>query len=408
MKRNNQFLFLLAFVVTMMTACSKDKNTVDPEQKATKYVIAGSAATAEQSKTYLFLSENLDEGEITVQGNGYETPGSTMYALNNKAFTFQYNKGDPGFTEVFKLNSKAKLEKATSFSVSSVNVFLPYKDEKHLLAYTIGRSLTTKGKAYWINTESNLVDRDTEFDQKIVEVNGKIATNYYAFIYAFFEFGDKLYTVYAPTFGGTESDVREPNDYKDKAFVSIFDKNMKFIKTIVDNRMPYIGKYYNVMGLGQANNGDIYAFSTGDAKTSNNHSAFLKIKNDEFDQNYYWDVEAEAGKRIFFGKHISDSKFILAMIDRDENKAVAEGVKLAIVDVVKKKLDWVSGINGKIAAAAYGFPLFTDKGKAYLPMNGDQASVTNLYVIDPATNSAKIGLKLTGIKEVSGIGVLSN
>lgn len=406
MKHNKQFLLVLSFLIVLFSACSKSDKPDNPGPDApTKFVIAGAAATSEQDKSYLFLADNLDEGEITVQGNGYETSGSTMFALNNKAFTFKYNRGDPGFTEVFKLDAKAQLEKVSSFSVKSVNVFLSYKDQKHLLAYTIGRSLATPGSAYWINTTTNTVDRDAEFDQKIIYVNGKLIPNYYAFIYSFFEFGDKLYAVYSPGYGGTGD--KGPNDYLDMAFVSIFDKDMKFIKTISDNRMPFIGKYYNVMGLGQADNGDIYAFSTGDATSTNNHSAFLRIKNDAFDPDYYWDIEAAAGKKIHAGKHIGNNKFVLAMVDRDPAKAEAEGAKLAIVDVAQKQLNWVTGVEGKIPASFYGFPLFTNNGKVYLPMASAQASVSYLYSIDPNTNTAKRGLKLTGIKEISGVGVLS-
>jgi hypothetical protein len=408
MKFNKQILFLLAFVMTLMISCSSDdkSDSVDPNPTvSSKFVIAGAAATSEQAKTYLFLTDNLDEGEITVKGNGFETTGETMYTLNNKAFTFKYNRGDPGFTEVFQLGATSNLEKVSAFSVASVNVFLPYKDQKHLLAYSIGRSLDTKGKAFWINSETNIVDKNAEVDQKVIYSNGKFVPNYYAFVYSFFEFGDKLYSVYQPTYGGTGD--KDPKDYRDNAFVSVFDKDMKFIKTMSDNRMPYIGKYYNVMGLGQADNGDIYAFSTGDIESSNNKSAFLRIKNDAFDKDYYWDVETAAGKRIFYGKHLGNNKFILAMIDRDAAKAESEGVKLAIVDVGQKKFNWITGLTTKISPEKYGFPLFINNGKAYLPVNEDQASITYLYAIDPVTFSAKRGLKLTGIKDITGVGVVS-
>ncbi|MBE9599835.1 DUF4374 domain-containing protein [Pedobacter sp. MC2016-24] len=405
MKFNKQFLLLPAVAMMLLSACSKDKPIDNPVPNLKeKFVIAGTAATAEQDKAYLFLTDNLDAGEITVKGNGYETSGETMFTLNNKVFAFKYNRGDPGFTEVFNLDEQSQLKKVSSFSVKSVNVFLPYKDQKHLLAYSIGRSLATPGSAYWINTESNIVDRDAQFDQKIIYVDGKLIPNYYAFVYSFFEFGDKLYAVYQPTYGGTGE--KDKNDYRDRAFISVFDKDMKFIKTISDTRMPYIGKYYNVMGLGQSDNGDIYAFSTGDVQSTNNHSAFLRLKNDEFDKSYYWDVEAIAGKKIHAGKHLGNNKFILSMVDRDETKAGSEGVKLAFVDVAQKQFTWVTGIDAKIPADFYGSPLFINNGKAYLPLSSEQTSVSYLYVIDPSTNTAKRGLKLIGIKDVSGMGVL--
>lgn len=401
---------LFAALLIGASSCSDDddKPTIPSPGEATeKFVIAGASATAEGSRLYLFLADNLDEGEITVVGNGYETRGETMYALNNKAFTFKYNRGDPGFTDVFQLDKDDKLKRVSQFSVKSVNVFLPYKDQKHLLAYNIGRSLVTGGTGYWLNTETNTVEREANFDQKIIYVNGQHIPNYYAFITAFFEFGDKIYSVYSPSYGGTGDKDPTGFDYQNRAFVSIFDKDMKFIKTISDSRMPFIGQYYNFMGLAQVSNGDIYAFSNGDIESSNNHSAFLRIRNDEFDQNYYWDVEVVAGKKIRAGKYLGGGKFVLAMLDRNKTTAESEGVKLAIADVVNKKLNWVSGITTKIPAVSYEFPLYTLNGKSYIPLN-DQTSVTYLYSIDPVANTAKRGLKLIGIKDVSGVGLLSS
>lgn len=408
MTMNKLTTLLFAALLIGASSCSKsdNDNPAPPTGANEKFVIAGASATAEGSRLYLFLADNLDQGEITVVGNGYETRGETMYTLNNKAFTFKYNRGDPGFTDVFQLGADEKLQRVSQFSVKSVNVFLPYKDQKHLLAYNIGRSLATGGTGYWLNTETNTVEREANFDQKIIYVNGQHIPNYYAFITAFFEFGDKIYAVYSPSYGGSGDKDPAGFDYRNRAFVSVFDKDMKFIKTISDTRMPFIGQYYNFMGLAQVDNGDIYAFSNGDVESSNNHSAFLRIRNDEFDQSYYWDVEAAAGKKIRAGKYLGGGKFVLAMVDRNAATAESEGVKLAIADVADKKLNWVSGITSKIPAVSYEFPLYTLKGKSYLPLN-EEASVTYLYSIDPATNTAKKGLKLTGIKDISGVGILS-
>jgi len=391
------------------TSCSNNKNEVpDPvnPEASSKFIIAGAAATAEQSKTYLFTSDALDQGSITVKGNGYETDGSTLKIQNNKAFSFKYNRGNDGFTEVFKLNNSNALEKVSSFSVKSVNVFLPYQNSKYLLAYNIGRSLTTSGTAYWINTESSSVDRNAAFDQKIIYVDGKKNENYYAFIYSFFEVKDKIYAVYAPTYGGKDDVGKVEFDYKNRAFVSIFDKDMKFIKTINDTRMPYIGRYYTSTGLGQATNGDVYVFSNGETTSSNQHSAFLKIVNDSYDANYYWDVEQVAGKKIEYGKYLGNNKFILLLADRDDAKAESEGGKLAIVDPVKKEFNWVSGVSQKINLQGYDYPLFIHDGKAYLALS-EKTSLSVIYEINPANNSAKRGLELQGVSEVTGLGVLS-
>jgi len=398
----------LAFALLGLASCSKSNNGPDtpPDTAVEKFVIAGIAATAEQDKQYLFLADRLDEGEITVKGNGYETAGGTMYALNNKAITFKYNRGDPGNAEVFQLDAKNELTKTGAFNVKSVNVFLPFKAGDHLIAYNIGRTLTTPGTAYWVNTQTNAVDKQLDVDQRLIYIDGKHIDNHFGWPYAFFEFGDKIYAPLLPAYGGSGDKDPAGFDYKNRAFVAIFDKNLKFEKTITDTRMPYIGQYYNTIGLGQVASGDIYAFSNGDVASSNNHSAFLKIKGEQFDKDYYWDVEAVAGMRIRAGFFLKDNKFVLVMTPRDNAKAESEGVKLAIVDVVKKEFKWVSGITSKITDPGYGFPMFTVNGKSYLPLQEGQASVSYLYVIDADNNTAKRGLKMTGIKEISGVGSL--
>lgn len=400
--------FSIIGLALIASSCSKksdgDGSTIDPTVTS-KFVIAGTSATTEQTKNYLFVSDQLNSGSITVKGNGYETDGSTLKIQNNKAFSFKYNQGNDGFTEVFKLNGSNALEKVSSFSVKSVNVFLPFKDQNNLLAYNIGRSLTTSGTAYWINTNTNTVQKDAAFDQKVVYVDGKLVSNYYAFMYGFFEVGSNIYAVYAPTYGG--EGTQGPNNYQDIAFVSIFDKDMKFVKTISDKRMPYIGRYYTGTGLAEVSNGDVYVFSNGLTTTANNHSAFLKITNQAFDANYYFDVEAASkGMRIHYGKYLGDNKFILMMVDRNEATAAANGCKLAIVDVVNKSFDWVSGVDKKINYQSYDFPLFTHNGKGYLALQ-EQTSLSVIYEIDPVAKTGKRGLELTGITAITGLGILS-
>ncbi|MCW3463689.1 DUF4374 domain-containing protein [Chitinophaga nivalis] len=413
MKKVKLLCYGALFSTAVLFSCSKSKSddTGTPTTPTTpgatsKFIVSGTAAVAEQDKTYLFTTDQLTSGTISVKGNGRETNGSTLHILNNKAFCFKYNRGNDGFTEVYQLNNNGKLDQVSSFSVKSVNVFLPFKNNQYLLAYNIGRSLTTTGTAYWINTSTNKVEKDRAFSQIMIDYKGKRLANYYAFIYGFFEYGNFIYAVYAPTYGGTGD--KDPQDYRNVAFVSVFDKDMNFVKTISDDRMPYIGRYYTGTGLGQTENGDIYAFSNGETTTANNHSAFLKITNNEFDKSYYYDVEAAAkGMRIHYGKYVGNNKFLLLMVSRDEAKAESEGAKVAIVNVVDKSFTWVSGISAKIAYEAYDFPLFSHGGKGYIALP-ESSTKSVIYEIDPATNSAKRGLELDGIKAVTGLGNLSD
>ena len=82
-----------------MTSCSDDTTPGGGNGGATapgtsKYVIAAKA----DEGTYLVTSETLDEGTVTVLGNGTEAIGASYWVFYGQQYLFglQYNDGNAG------------------------------------------------------------------------------------------------------------------------------------------------------------------------------------------------------------------------------------------------------------------------------------------------------------------------
>ena len=85
-----------------LTSCSDDDTTPDggngnggtTTPGTSKYVIAAKA----DEGTYLVTSETLDEGTVTVLGNGTEAIGASYWVFYGQQYLFglQYNDGNAG------------------------------------------------------------------------------------------------------------------------------------------------------------------------------------------------------------------------------------------------------------------------------------------------------------------------
>ncbi|AOM80125.1 DUF4374 domain-containing protein [Pedobacter steynii] len=409
MKKNN--LFLLAGLAAALTFSSCKSNNKSDDGPGTdvngRYIISGESATAEESKNYILSLGNLTEGKTTILGNGLETAGSTLVFQNNKVFVFKYNRGNDGVTEVFQLNGNGKIEKIQQFGIKSVNVFLPLKDRKEIIVFNVARNIKTPtGRGYRISTETGRVISDKAIDQKIVYVDGKNIEDQMAHIQGAFQVGNRIYMVFQPINGTAEN--QWGGSYGNRAYVAIFDMELNFIKTISDNRMPYIGRYYGGMGLAETESGDVYTFSNAipdDEMPAGVRSTFLKInKNtEEFDKSYFFRVEdLTAGYRIQHGEYVGNNKFVLAMIKRD---GTGDKARIGVADVLNKTFSWVSGMP-EIPGNDYSMPMFVEKGTAYISVP-ERASESVIYAINPSDNTAKRGIVVEGVSNVGHIGKLT-
>jgi len=198
--------------------------------------------------------------------------------------------------------------------------------------------------------------------------------------------------------------------YADSTWIAVFEyPSLAFKKIIRDSRTGSIGNWFGMQGVKQIEDGDTYAWSTaGGTATlkSTKPSAILRIKKgqEEFDQSYFFNVEQLTGTKIARGEHIKGGKFLMTLYTTDEVGSVSGGrVKLAIVDVYNKTVDYISGAP-EHAQMSYNMKVYIeDDGKtAYYVMKEDSGE-HYLYVIDVENKTAKKGLKFQGIQDVTSI-----
>lgn len=118
-----------------LTSCSDDDTTPDggngnggtTTPGTSKYVIAAKA----DEGTYLVTSESLDEGTVTVLGNGTEAIGASYWIFYGQQYLFglQYNDGNAGTGTSYALNAATgKVKEAREYTFNRITTYGTWGD----------------------------------------------------------------------------------------------------------------------------------------------------------------------------------------------------------------------------------------------------------------------------------------
>lgn len=118
-----------------LTSCSDDDTTPGggngnggaTAPGTSKYVIAAKA----DEGTYLVTSETLDEGSVTVLGNGTEAIGASYWVFYGQQYLFglQYNDGNAGTGASYVLNATTgKVKEAREYTFNRVTTYGTWGD----------------------------------------------------------------------------------------------------------------------------------------------------------------------------------------------------------------------------------------------------------------------------------------
>ncbi|WP_262250172.1 DUF4374 domain-containing protein [Parapedobacter soli] len=393
--RSNTLLLGIASAA-LLASCNKSERT--PENPG-NFIIAVTPAASTGVADYLLTASSLDTGRISTAGQGVEQDGTYRYYVthNNKFFSLLYGQGNPGAVTTYNILD-GKLNKLSNFQTETVQAFAPVDDD--LLIMKISRNITNPFASWYrINTNSLQIESEGQISTSAPSANGELA--HFSWIK---QVGNK---VFAPYFSikaccGASFETA----YPDSAWVAVYSyPDMQLEKVIKDNRTSFIGRYF-VNGLGETENGDVYAFSasvamTDGALSSTKQSAIVKIpaNTTEFDQSYFFDIEAASG-----GYSISDwfyvgrNKFIVLLNTADEKGPYAAGKTVGIVNVVDKTFKKVTGIP-----AATDIKSITSLNN-YSPQDGRfgyvgvnlVSGVGYIYKIDANNATGTQGLRVDG------------
>lgn len=385
---------LALIAASIITSCSKKNDgPIIPEDPG-NYILAVTPAASTGVADYLLTANNLESGTITTARNGVEQDGTYRYYVtsNNKFFSMLYGQGNPGAVTAYNIKD-GKLNKLTNFQSETVQAFAPVKDD--ILMFKISRNLTSPTSTWYkVNTNSLLITSEGAVNTLDLNGNGELA--HFSWLK---QVGEK---VFAPYFGVIDRNFN--TNYPDQASIAIFNyADMKVDKVIRDPRTSFIGRYF-VDGLSVAENGDVYAFSssvatTGGKLSSTKPSAITRIKagTTEFDQTYYFDVEAASGgMNITNWIYLGSNNYLVNSSTKTEKGAYVTGATLAIVNVVDKTFRKVTGMPATDIKSLTSNNYTPKDGKtAFIGVNMVDGT-SYVYKIDASTLTATRGLKVDG------------
>ena len=399
MKKNYLMTGLAAALLVggVFTSCSDD-DPVNPDnggngngngggstsEVVSSYVVAASVGDA----NYLLTADTLGDGSISAKNNGLTTESGTQWIFYKDKYLYRlvYNQGNAGVTSSYVLNTEGKvkerdntyeIKRFTSYGIygdyiitsSTGDLGEEYADENgylpkgFLLSYLDVAKETFTTNTNTILSENYLGNGEFVTLAGILQANGRIYSA--AIPMGLSKYGVKAeggkYVKYPELVktesGGSGSGAYEKGElqwtqYPNEAWVAIYAnekfENPKLIKT---DKISYAcgrnrSQYYQTIWT--ADNGDVYVFSPSYAKTMTAEvqkttlpAGVVRIKAnaEEFDPDYYCNLEAQTGGKAFLRCwHITEDYFLLLMYDRPLTESGFAAKELAIYKGEDKSL----------------------------------------------------------------------
>lgn len=389
---------LMALAITAVFSSCKKNNTDPVAENPGNYVLAVTPVASTGVADYLVTASSLDEGAVSIIGNGVEQDGTYRYYVTtgNKFFSMLYGQGNPGAVTVYDIK-EGKLNKLNDFTAATVQAFAPVNDD--ILMVKVPRAYAATGATlanwYIVSATTNKQTAEGTLDAVLPTGNGEIA--HFSWLK---QVGNKVFAPYFSIIGRTFE-----TEHPDEAGIAVYSyPAMQYEKTIRDTRTSFIGRYFTD-GLEVVENGDTYAYSSsvavkGGVLTSTKPSSITRIKSGttEFDQTYLMNFEtASNGYVITNWLYVGQNKFVANVEPKATKGAYVTGKRLAIVDVVGKTVSLVTGFPEATTISSITTTNYSPKDGRYGYVGVNLTDGTPwVYKIDASNNTATKGLKVTG------------
>lgn len=458
-------LFAATLAGIALISCSENEpyngGNGTPSAKG-NYVIAATVTSSSTNTYVLLTAPSLDEGEVTTQGNGLVNEGATYWVFyaNRYLYALNYHQGEAGTTQSFQMNAVGALEKRSQeYYVKRFTTYGYYdryimttstgdgpselKDENGYVPQSFLASyLDVENQTY----TSNTVNASTPFLAENFLGNGEYVT-----LAGLAQVGTKLYAAAVPMglsqygcmqknadgsykwvlpgnedlikteSGGSGSSSYDKDElqwtqYPDECWIAIFDdQTLTDYKLIKTDKISYAcgrnkSQYYQMNWL--ADDGYMYVFSPSYAKTMKDArqqttlpAGVVRIdtRTEDFDSNYYYNLEEKAGGASFLRSwYIGGNYFLLLMYDKAITASDKVANRLAVFNAGNGDLSFVSGLPADVSG--FGNTPYMENGSAYIAVT-TASGYPAIYRIEPSTATATKGLVVKATS-LNGVGKL--
>jgi hypothetical protein len=410
--KKNVFLSFAAASLLVAASCDKNENGDEPKvEEIGSYIIAASSDEA----AYLLQHDRLDGGELTIVNSGLETESATAWIFmpdNKYLYRLVYNQGNAGTGSSYVLDEQGQIrERGVKFEISNrFTTYGPYG--KYIVTAAAGATAMTDGAGnLQQGVTFTILDTEAEtLTTKTVSTENFLGTGEYVTFSGIVDVNGKVYTGVCPigvsAYGvaqGVAEATRTTTNYPDSVWVAIYgNTGFENPKILRDDRLSYASaryrsQYYSNIVADDREN--VYVFSSSYDSRTTKKSGVIRIKagTEEFDKDYYFDIQTAAGGiHLFKVWYITGDYFLLQTYTTESVAVMGDTKKLAVINVATKTLTWVTGLPAIENIGSFGSTPCVDGGKIYMPVvsveGGDQPTV---YVIDPATAVATKGTVVT-------------
>lgn len=380
-------LIILALGLGMLASCKKKDDDATPATIGNYIIAATPEGSLGEGADYVLANSTLNDGKISVTGNGIEQDGYRYYTFHkNKVFSLLYGQGNPGAVTTYHIDAQGKLAPFSNLVTETVQVFGTVKDD--VLLIKCPRSGIETASMFRVNA-----DNPSIVGTKTVNVVQLAKNGERAHFTGAFQVDNKVYAPYMCIKGKT-GEVFHTN-FTDSTWIAVFSyPELELERVIKDNRTGYIGYYFAQSGLQQVENGDVYAFSSAvnegvGVVPSTKPSAAIKINKGgtAFDQSYFFNIQEKSGGRhLYNAAYCGNNKFLLTMYDvigkTSGNKSYA------IVDVVSQSYTPVTGLPAPADITHVGRLPHVSKDKATISL-GITTTADGPYIYRIDVNAAK-------------------
>lgn len=460
MNKKNFIYSLLVVSVMALVACDENNNSNTPPISTAEgaYVIASSVTASGNTSYVLLTSDKLDDGSVSAVNNGLVNDGATYWVFyrNKYLYGLTYNQGNAGTTRSYIMGDNGIEARAAEYAVRRFTTYGIY--DKYIMTTSTGDGpseyadvngyIPQSFLVSWLDVEGETyITNDTR--QEIYSAENFLGNGEYVTLAGLLESNGKLWSVAVPMglsqygvkdgngrwvregyadlikteaggsgSGAYEKDELQWTQYPDECWVAIFDdETLSSKKLIRTDKISYAcgrnkSQYYQTIWA--ADNGDIYVFSPSYAKTMSDvrqkttlDAGVVRIKagTQEFDPNYYYNIESQTdGKSFLRCWHIADDYFLMLMYDRPLTESGFTANQLAVFKGETGQLTYVDGMPETEKISSFGNAIYNENGKVYVTVTTTDG-YPSIYVIDPTTATASKGVTVEAT-QINGVGLL--